>query len=162
MIYIIMGVSGSGKTTLGQSLVCSLENARFFDADDFHPNTNIEKMSSGIPLTDKDRKPWLENLSAHLQNWKFAYQNVVLACSALKEKYRQILSQSIDSSELKYILLNSAKNTLLKQISSRKDHFMSSSLLDSQINILEIPDYAIKIDISIPIEQQVKKILDTH
>ncbi|MDQ3550649.1 MAG: gluconokinase, partial [Bacteroidota bacterium] len=100
MIYIVMGVSGSGKTTIGQLLANAL-HLPFYDADDFHPVENIQKMAAGTPLTDEDRQQWLETLAGNIKLWS-KEGGAVLACSALKEKYRIIL-QSIPSDSLTWI-----------------------------------------------------------
>ena len=92
-VYIIFGVSGSGKTTIGQLLAKKL-NIPFYDADDYHPVSNIEKMASGKPLNDNDREPWLGLIAMEIKKWK-TQEGAVLACSALKEKYREILQLSL-------------------------------------------------------------------
>ena len=136
MIVIVMGVSGSGKTTIGRALAKRL-NVPFYDADDFHPASNVEKMSSGVPLTDKDREPWLKTLSRKLAS----SGGTVLACSALKERYRTTLSAQVKS--IQWVYLKGTKETILKRMKERKGHYMKASMLDSQFDALEEPGYGI-------------------
>ncbi|OIQ40562.1 MAG: phosphogluconate dehydrogenase (NADP(+)-dependent, decarboxylating) [Bacteroidetes bacterium MedPE-SWsnd-G1] len=145
MIYIVFGVSGIGKTTVGELLSNSL-NIPFYDADDFHPSENIDKMSSGQPLNDEDRLPWLKILSKNIVKWN-ANGGGVLACSALKESYRKEL-QSIKESELKWVFLNAEYEVVLERLKKRKGHFLNHQLLKSQFDALEIPNYGVHIDAS--------------
>lgn len=154
MICILMGVSGSGKTTIGEKLARAL-GLPFYDADDFHPTANINKMSRGIPLTDADRLPWLEGLAKNLQSWNEGI-GAVLACSALKEEYRKILRQGIP---VTWIYLDGSPKMILQRLEARSGHFMSSVLLDSQLETLEVPDYAIHADISLGVVEIVNEIL---
>jgi gluconokinase len=96
MVVIVMGVSGAGKTTIGEALAAAL-GWRFEDADSYHPPSNVEKMSRGIPLDDHDREPWLKALHNAIQDWTTHAQNVVLACSALKASYRETLASGVES-----------------------------------------------------------------
>lgn len=137
--YLIMGVSGSGKTTIGKLLAQQL-HLPFYDADDFHPEANKLKMASGIPLNDADRIPWLQTLQRAIQTWP---QGAVLACSALKESYRQILSEG---NKLECIFLKGDYETLWKRMEERT-HFMKPELLQSQFDILEPPSYGIHISV---------------
>ena len=156
MVYIIMGVSGSGKTTVGQLLAQKLR-LPFYDADDFHSAANVSKMKSGIPLTDEDRKGWLNTLAQEIIGWE-AGGGAVLACSALKEKYRKTLgSQAPDAIE--WIFLKGSKELIMKRLLDRKGHFMSSGLLDSQFQILEEPTYGIAVPVDGSAEAVVKMIL---
>ena len=154
MIYIITGVSGSGKTTIGQALSIRL-GVPFYDGDDYHTDTNIDKLSRGIPLTDEDRDPWLIVLSEKIREWQ-QLNGAVLACSALKESYRKKL-QSIPAHQLKWIILNADEAVLEQRLSNREDHFFDPILLKSQIETLELPDYGIHINS----DQTVESILDT-
>ena len=138
-----MGVSGSGKTTIGLRLAEAL-NIPFYDADDFHPKENVAKMSKGIPLTDEDRKPWLENIKSHLAEWQ-EKGGAVLACSALKNSYRKILNSS--QKQLYWVYLEGSKDLILKRLQARKGHYMPASLLDSQFATLEEPTTGLKVDI---------------
>ena len=145
MIVILMGVSGSGKSTIGKQLANSLE-WNFYDGDDFHPPENIEKMQAGIPLQDTDRIPWLQVIREAIAQWLQENKNVVLACSALKESYRQMLSS--DSKDVKFIYLKGSFELIQKRLQNRKHHFMSERLLESQFDLLEEPSNAIAVDIS--------------
>ncbi len=141
-----MGVSGVGKSTIGNLLAATL-NIPFFDGDDYHPESNILKMSKGEALNDIDRLGWLQTLNKlalkHTTN-----NGCVIVCSALKEKYRDILSVNIQE-YLKWIFLHGTFNQITERINNREGHFMSSSLLKSQFDILEEPKNAIKVDISL-------------
>ena len=135
MILIIFGVSGVGKTTVGKLLAREL-GWRFVEADDFHPATNIKKMRSGHPLTDKDRWPWLERLRQQIERSLAAGENAVLACSALKRAYRDRLRVS---DEVKFVFLRGDYPVVEKQLRSRHGHFMNAALLQSQFDDLEQP-----------------------
>lgn len=144
-IIFIMGVSGSGKTTIGEKLAAKM-GLPFFDGDDFHTPSNKEKMNRGIPLTDDDRKDWLIQMNnAAKDQAKLA--GAVIACSALKEKYRTILSSGI-TIPLYWVFLQGSFELIKKRMEDRKDHFMPAGLLSSQFDALEIPDNCITIDIS--------------
>lgn len=144
MIFIIMGVSGCGKTTVGELLAQQL-SLPFFDADDFHPQENVEKMRSGVPLRDEDRQGWLELLGQKIIEWE-KEGGAVLACSALKEKYRKIL-QSVPASKVKWVLLDGERSVILQRMEARKGHYMSTALLDSQYETLEKPAYGLHLDV---------------
>lgn len=154
MIVIVMGVSGCGKTTIARELSKRLK-LPFFDADNYHPQENIDKMSSGKPLNDKDRASWLEILSSNLQHWK-ADKGAVLACSALKEKYRKTLSQNMK--EIHWVYLDGSYELIMNRINQRKGHYMSGKLLKSQFQALEIPQYGIHVDIAQSPEEIVDQI----
>lgn len=141
-IYFICGVSGCGKSTIGQFLAKKL-TVEFYDGDDFHPESNIDKMQSGIPLNDEDRKGWLQAIHNHIAD---SSQSMVIACSALKEKYRSILSGSSNAT-FHWVFLVGKFELILNRIRKRKDHFMPETLLQSQFDILDIPDYALKMDV---------------
>lgn len=155
MIILVMGVSGSGKTTVGQLLAKSL-GWEFCDADALHPAANIEKMSRGIPLDDADRKPWLERLQQAIAQWLQEDKNMVLACSALKAAYRQILLQ--DKERIKLIYLKGDFKIIQERLRKRPDHYMPPELLQSQLDTLEEPSKAIYIDVSQPPEVVVREI----
>ncbi|MTJ54161.1 gluconokinase [Anabaena sp. UHCC 0253] len=157
MIILLMGVSGSGKTTIGKHLAASL-NWEFHDGDSFHLPTNIEKMRRGIPLNDADRMPWLQYLHAHIQVWLQENKNVVLACSALKASYRQIL---LCDSRCVLVYVQGSFDVIQERLRKRQNHFMSEKLLKSQFNDLEEPDNAIYVDISQPIGVIVDQIRQT-
>ena len=139
-----MGVSACGKTTIGQLLSNAL-NVPFYDADDFHPQANREKMISGFPLNDDDRAPWLSILSNKLKQWN-ASKGAVLACSALKETYRQQLSKDVLS--IKWIYLEGSYELIKQRIENRKQHFQKSKMIQSQFDILEVPNYGIHVNIN--------------
>jgi gluconokinase len=160
MIVVVMGVSGSGKSTIGKLLAASLK-WEFSDADNFHSLANIEKMSQGIPLNDADRMPWLEKLQSVIAQWLLADKNVVLACSALKLSYRQMLWQNAEQMRLVYI--KGSFELLLKRLQQRQNHFMTLHLLESQFDTLEEPKNALTVDASQPesvIVQQIIASLD--
>lgn len=143
-LIIVMGVSGTGKSTIGQLLARQL-HLDFYDADDFHPEANVEKMQQGIPLNDDDREPWLTLLSNKLRDWEG--QGAVLACSALKVRYRNTLSHR-GKLPLIWVHLKGSMETIHARMKARADHFMPASLLQSQFDALEAPSDAITIDIS--------------
>ncbi len=144
-IYIIMGVSGSGKTTVGQLLAQHL-SLKFLDADDFHPSENVKKMHTGIPLTDQDRSGWLRALNIKIAAQIKANKGCVIACSALKSAYRDLLSANTQG-QITWVYLKGDFDTISKRIQSRKGHFMPLSLLMSQFDLLEEPTDAITINI---------------
>lgn len=130
MKIVVMGVSGCGKSSVGKALAQKI-GANFIDGDDLHPESNKKKMSSGVPLDDSDRWPWLQSVGETLEG----NQNIVVACSALKEVYRErILSFAPGT---KFIHLNGSKEMLLSRLKKRSDHFMPTELLDSQLQTLE-------------------------
>ncbi len=158
MVIFLMGVSGCGKTTVGRML-SEQTGIPFYDADDFHPQANIDKMSRGEALTDADRASWLQILADHLQVWN-RKGGAILACSALKEKYRKILSQNLENHI--WAVLTGSFDLILDRIRHRKDHYMGESLLQSQFDTLEIPDYGIQIDIEQAPEKIVEKIIEYY
>ncbi len=157
MIAIVMGVSGAGKTTVGKLLAQSL-NWDFSDADDFHPPANIEKMSLGIPLEDADRLPWLGQLQTTIDRWLLENKNVVLACSALKASYREMLCR--DPQQVKIVYLKGDFELLAARLKNRENHYMKADLLSSQLDTLEEPEDAIIIDASQPVEIIIPQIIN--
>lgn len=157
MILVVMGVTGCGKTTIGKLLAKRL-SLPFFDADDFHPKENIDKMRRGIPLTDANRYPWLHILSHVLQS-ENKKEGAVLACSALKENYRKILQQGIPQT-ITWVFLEGSENTIRERMKRRSDHFMPETLLQSQLKTLEKPLYAHSVPIEKDPEAIVEDILD--
>ena len=135
MVVLLMGVSGAGKSTVGKLLASEL-GWEFADADDFHPAANVEKMRNGIPLTDTDRGPWLESLRAVIADWIEAGRNGVLACSALKKAYRDML---VVGSEVRVVYLKADREVLRERLLGRHGHYMKEGLLESQIATLEEP-----------------------
>ncbi|MFI5187644.1 MAG: gluconokinase [Chitinophagales bacterium] len=144
-IIYIMGVSGSGKTIIGKKLAKKI-SFPFFDGDDFHTQANKEKMKSGHPLTDDDRAGWLNSIN-ELAKEQMKKEGAVIACSALKEKYRTILSTGI-TVPVFWIFLQGSFDLIQKRMEERKDHYLQPKMLSSQFGILEIPEQAIIIDIS--------------
>ncbi len=140
MIVVVMGVSGSGKTTIGKLLAGRLA-CEFIEGDDFHPPANVAKMAAGTPLTDEDRWPWLKRLNEEVRNRKAA----VLACSALKQSYRDFLLQGVSGSSL--VFLNGSEDLLKSRLQSRRHRYMPPSLLESQFAALEPPRDAIEINV---------------
>jgi len=159
MVYIVMGVSGCGKTTIGQRLAARL-GLPFYDGDDFHPPANKQKMMQKQPLNDSDRQPWLESLAAHIIQWNAADPGgAVLACSALKQHYRDTLSDSADDQGTTYIYLRGDKNTITQRLTQRSGHFFPAQLLESQFESLQEPANAITIDIDLPEQEALEAIL---
>jgi gluconokinase len=138
MIVVLMGVSGSGKTTIG-TLLAERTGAIFADADDYHPAANKEKMAAGHPLNDDDRQPWLETLNAMLQKWFVAGHSGILACSALKAKYRETLAVGMPPGSVHFVLLDGSPELIAKRLAARKHEFMNPKLLETQLKTLEKP-----------------------
>ena len=147
-----MGVTGCGKTTIGSKLARSL-GVLFLDADDFHPEANLKKMSSGTPLDDSDRIPWLESLREELRS----NRGCVLACSALKQNYRSMLEDA-DRNTV-FIMLDISKETARRRLLSRANHFMPETLIDSQFDSLERPTEALVVDAEAPVNSVLDVIL---
>ena len=155
MIVIVMGVSGCGKTTIGELLAERLGCA-FSDADDFHPAANVEKMRAGSPLSDDDRRPWLQALRRAIEGWQAAGESRVIACSALKAAYRDQLSPQGDAI---FVFLTGSTETIAARLEARKGHYMNPNLLASQFETLEEPQGAFVVDITPPPEAIVETIL---
>ncbi len=145
MIVILMGVTGVGKTTVGK-LLAEARAATFYDADDYHPPANVAKMRAGIPLDDADRWPWLDRLNQLLRSAHARGEQVVLACSALKEAYRQRLAR--DCEDVHFVWLRGERELIQARLAARKGHYMNPALLDSQFATLELPAAAIAVDVS--------------
>jgi gluconokinase len=144
MIVVLMGVTASGKTTIGTRLA-TLEHWEYAEGDDYHSDANKAKMHAGIPLTDADRAPWLATLHEVLLGWYRSGTSGVLACSALRQAYRDALSEGIPSAVLRFVLVEVPKDVLEQRMAARKGHYMSPALLDSQIATLEMPKDAIRV-----------------
>ena len=154
MIVVVMGVSGSGKTVVGQALAKDL-GWPFFDADNFHPKENVAKMAAGTPLTDADRWPWLDRLAAEMKALEERGVSAVLACSALRQAYRDRISRA---GNVRYVHLSGDHDTIAARLAARKNHYMPPTLLASQLATLEAPTDAIVIDVSDAVPVQVAKI----
>lgn len=154
MIVIVMGVVGAGKTTVGKLLASQL-GWEFADADDFHPQSNVEKIHQGFALTDEDREPWLDRLREAIVRWIAEGKSVVLACSALKRAYREKL---VPGPQVRLVYLKGGAALIADRLRSRHGHFAGESILASQLADLEEPEKAIIVDISDRPEQIVAEI----
>jgi gluconokinase len=144
MVVILMGVTASGKTTVGR-LLAEASGYQFYDADDFHPSANVDKMRRGIPLDDDDRRPWLETLRDLVRRCLAEERNAVLACSALKQAYRRYL---LIDPRVKLVYLKVDEELIRQRLQRRQGHFMNPALLESQFTTLEEPDEALWLDAS--------------
>jgi gluconokinase len=152
---VIMGVAGSGKTSIGELLAGRL-GYPFRDADEFHPAANVAKMSSGVPLGDDDRWPWLDAIGAAIHD--AGHEGIVVACSALKRIYRARIEDAAGR-PVDFVFLDGSLATLRRRIGGRRGHFMPSSLLDSQLATLERPASDERV-VTISIEQPVTAVVD--
>jgi gluconokinase len=150
-----MGVSGSGKSTLGKALADRL-GWTFADADDYHPPANREKMSRGEALSDQDRQPWLERLHDLISEHALEDKPIVLACSALKEKYRDILVGNLEGVVLVFLRGDAG---LIAERMRQREHFMPVSLLETQLATLEPPSNAIIVDIAQPVDTMLEQVI---
>jgi gluconokinase len=155
--FILMGVSGSGKTSVGKALAKHL-GWEFYDADDFHPPANVAKMASGIPLDDADRAPWLAALHDLIESSLKADRPGVLACSALKTRYR---TQLVDGNQAVCIVyLKGSYELIWSRMQKRTDHYMKAEMLKSQFEALEEPTNALIADVALPVDEIVQQILE--
>lgn len=152
-----MGVSGCGKTTVGEHLAKRMA-CRFYDGDDYHPQENINKMASGQPLNDDDRLPWLQKLNTLMHECEKVNKDAVLACSALKKKYRETLSSNI--SNIHFVYLTGTYAQILQRMQQREDHYMKPDMLRSQFDALEEPENAMRVDIRTKLDVQVQQICE--
>lgn len=159
MVVILMGVSGSGKTTVGTRLANTL-GWTFMDGDDFHPERNVEKMARGEPLTDADRKPWLQSIRTFISKRLASNDPAIVACSALKASYRELLLENNDGAQLVY--LRGGYDLIRERLQEREDHFFDPQLLDSQFDALDppSPDEAFIVDIDAPVSVITRRIRD--
>ena len=155
MVIVLMGVSGSGKTAVGERLAAAL-GGTFAEGDAYHPPANIEKMKSGHPLDDADRQPWLETLAREIGRWLDAAHTVVLACSALKQRYRDRLAQGMQT--VRWVYLAGQFELIKQRIDARKGHYMTAKLLESQFAALEAPADALTVDVSEKPEQLAERV----
>ncbi len=158
MIVVLMGVSGCGKTKVGRALAADL-GWPFFDADDFHPQANVAKMAGGTPLTDTDRWPWLDRVAAEMGTVLARGGNAVLACSALKQVYRDRLASCARApGKLHFVYLKGDYETIAARVARRTHRYMPAGLLASQFATLEEPVDAIVVPVTQPIEEKVARI----
>lgn len=156
MVLVLMGVSGTGKTTVGKLLAADLGWA-FVEGDDYHPPANVEKMKGGTPLTDADRRPWLSALRTEIDGACRRGENVVLACSALKHAYQDYL-EAHEPDCVSYVYLHGSKELLEGRLAARQGHFMKANMLASQLETLEPPADAIRVDVTPPPAEVAKEI----
>jgi gluconokinase len=154
MVVIIMGVSGCGKSTVGAALA-QARGWRFLDADDFHPAANKAKMQAGTALTDEDRRGWLDALAEQITAHQAKGLDLVLACSALKEAYRERLRKA---SRYRLVYLAGTREVLAERLAGRTGHFMNPGLLDSQLATLEEPVDALQVPVSLPVDEIIRRI----
>lgn len=153
-----MGVAGSGKTSIGEGVAQQIDGT-YIDGDDYHPQSNIDKMANGEPLNDDDRWPWLEIIAGELA----PIEGIgLVGCSALKKIYRDFITKNVGE-PVRFIYLDGSKELIAERMAARTGHFMPTSLLDSQFEALEVPDKtenAVPIDISGTEQQVIKLIVD--
>jgi len=154
--FIVMGVSGCGKSSVGEALA-KLLGWDYYDADDFHPPENVAKMAGGSPLNDSDRAPWLATLHDLISSSLEADRPGVLACSALKERYRRQLLDGNPDTQIIY--LKGSYDLIWSRMEARTDHYMKPHMLKSQFDTLEEPTDALDVDISLSVDQIVQEIL---
>ena len=155
MIIVVMGVSGSGKTTIGKMLADAIR-CSFLEGDSLHSKENVEKMSHGIPLTDSDRAPWLTAIRTHILKFFKRGQDLVVACSALEQQYREVLADGIP---ITWVYLKGSEELIRSRMKHRTGHFMKANMLPSQFDALEEPSDAVVVDISRPPSAIVAQIL---
>jgi gluconokinase len=158
MFIIVMGVSGSGKTTIARMLAQRL-GWRFYEGDTFHPPANIAKMSAGVPLSDDDRLGWLDALANLIENENRVGENGVIACSALKKAYRDVLRKH-DRKQIKFVYLRGSYDVIFERMKSRGKHFMKPEMLQSQFAILEEPQGNITVDVTLSPDEIVQNIME--
>lgn len=164
-IVFIIGVSGSGKSTIGRQLVARFNehnfrdsDTHFIEGDDHHSVANRSKMESGTPLQDSDRWPWLQSIAEEVNRLVTLQQNCVISCSALKESYREYLMDQLDGKPA-WVYLHGDVHVIAERMRSR-EHFMPLSLLQSQMETMEAPDYALRVDINQKIDRIIEQILE--
>ena len=157
-VVIVSGVTGSGKTTVGKALAART-GWRFHDADDLHAPESIERMRHGLGLTDEMREPWLARVRDVIEKEARDDRGAVIACSALKERYRQTLAHDLDG--VCFVLLNAPAEVIRRRLEMRQGHFAGPELLDSQLRTLEPPDDALTVDATLPVDALVETIVAT-
>ncbi len=159
MVLIFIGVSASGKTTLGQAMA-DATGWTFLDGDDFHPPANMDKMQRGHPLDDHDRTPWLLRLRQEIEKALEKKRPLLMACSALKLSYREVLQR--DDKRVKFIYLDASRELIRQRLEARTDHFMPPGLLDSQFEALEAPQGDIlALDAALPTDTLLRQVYET-
>jgi len=158
VILVVMGVCGCGKSTVGDALAQAL-GWPFLDADEFHPPANVAKMASGSPLTDEDRWPWLDRIAEELRAILARGDHAVLACSALRQAYRDRIARAGD---VRFVHLAGDYATIAARLASRTHRYMPAALLDSQFATLEPPSDALVVDVALPVERQVDRVLGAN
>lgn len=164
LCVVVMGVSGCGKSTVGRLIAEALDRP-YLEGDAFHPPANVERMRAGTPLTDEDRAPWLHTLAERLAQARRDGGGVVLACSALKRRYRDVLRGDVPSGgtpDLAFVHLHGTRELLESRMAQRSGHYMPASLLASQLDALEPPqpdELAITLDVALPPEQIAQRAL---
>jgi carbohydrate kinase (thermoresistant glucokinase family) len=156
-LYVVMGVSGCGKSTAA-ALLAAASGGDFLDADDYHPASNKAKMAASIPLVDEDRADWLDLMNDELKKRSGNGRKTFLACSALKQIYRDRLATDLPL--LRFIYLKGSRAAIGSRLKHRNDHFMPATLLESQISTLEEPTDALTVSIEQPLDQVVAEILE--
>jgi gluconokinase len=158
MIVVLMGVSGVGKTTIGKVLAART-GWKFEDADDYHSEDNRKKMAAGIPLTDADRGPWLDALHEHMLEHRRGGENVFLACSALKRRYRALLAGGFAKDEMQFVYLHAPDALIKERMKARHHPYMNPGLLESQLATIEVPSDAWSVTVDGTAEEAASQIL---
>ena len=158
MIVVLMGVSGVGKTTMGK-LLAARTGWKFEDADDYHSEENRRKMAAGIPLTDADRGRWLSALHERMLQYRQKGESVILACSALKQQYRELLAGGFAKSEMRFVYLHAPASLIQERMKSRHHPYMNPDLLDSQLATLEVPSDAWSVTVAGSPQEAAEEIL---
>jgi gluconokinase len=156
LIIVVMGVAGAGKSTLAKALATTLDWI-CVEGDDYHPAVNIEKMARGEALADQDRAAWLEHLHRRIVALDRQGMSAVVACSALKASYRDVLAE--DVGDLRFVFLRGSEEAIAERLRGRRGHFMPPALLESQLEVLEPPEDAIIVPIEMTTEEQAKRVL---
>lgn len=158
MILVLMGVSGVGKTTIGRMLGART-GWKFEDADDYHSKEDQQKMATGIPLTDADREPWLNALHERMFQYCKKGENAILACSALKQRYRELLAGGFAKGEMQFVYLHAPAVLIKERMKSRHHPFMNPDLLENQLATLEVPSEAWSVTVAGSPEHAVAEVL---